>query len=1050
MRHHSPDEYQGVDYRSLGKTCPSCMRNFNTYSERDTHQYRERHFGPFQLSCYYCHRRFITKVELDAHLSNNHFGNYAVTQSRLQGSVEVLSRTFKPGQIPNAEMLALSETPIWHALLDMYLNKWFNLSCHVVAWGNFVKYSSTGQVVDVQNMPLTTARQHYQAFTRGLIDRKISRHMRDIGERADAVETRGSGWSLTSIMGVGLHLYKRRLAGSCSSDAAAKKAMKHLSAKEKSCLVDVRSPWPKGCFWTSVAQSYLCAEGGEVDEASQPARTLLFLEQFVHRGRFVGTEVFTDDIAEIEKLNSHGLNFAVNVYVHARRAEAGAAAGTLKQSGNRTNIFIPAYISERKKNAKKIVNLLLVGDYRKPELMHFVYIKDLTKLLLSSSKRSMYRVCEYCLNSAPIQTFDQHVEACKVGGQQIEMPQPDADGTPPRLEFKPGRKRFYNPCVGFLDFESANTYRRPHPNECDELDVEDEEEVLPEKIEVLEGEELLNFMASGLSSTNVVATQTPITYALVFVGGEEGFHLGTRVRSSDKKLLQLLMDDLEDCHEVLQPYFNDVTVCPGLTLEEQQEFDAATKCWICERDFDDNEWALTKCRDHAHSSFFGGRYIGAACVSCNSGRQHARYIPIMVHNLDKYDGCFLLHAMMKHAWEADWPISGIPQNTQRFLSLSIGPFKFLDSLHFLKGSLTKLVDNALEAGERFDLIRDFSRFRLDGRQHTDDYLLRKGVYPYRSALSARQLRQQKSLPGRDSFYSDLEERDVSDEDYAFAVAFWNVSGVSNMLEYTEVYCLLDTLLLASCVMQYRKQVYQEFKLDMTQFLSGPQLAFNAMLLSTRGQRVDLLTDIEMYNMLRRGLRGGVSHASLRHAENSSDNALVILDAVNLYGWSLMQRLPAHSYEWLEEEELASMDWTTLDGEDDETGYVVECDLDYPPHLHESHCSFPLAPEQLTITEDMLSPYAKHCRNLLADGSPHPPKFVPEKKLGATFQARKKYIVYSRTLSFYLKMGLELKKVHRAFKFVQTSWIADYVRKMTSKRAASKTTFEKALYKVVFL
>ena len=45
-------------------------------------------------------------------------------------------------------------------------------------------------------------------------------------------------------------------------------------------------------------------------------------------------------------------------------------------------------------------------------------------------------------------------------------------------------------------------------------------------------------------------------------------------------------------------------------------------------------------------------------------------------------------------------------------------------------------------------------------------------------------------------------------------------------------------------------------------------------------------------------------------------------------------------------------------EDQETGYIVEVDLLYPDHLHLEHNSFPLAPERLHITRDMLSPYAK--------------------------------------------------------------------------------------------
>jgi hypothetical protein len=44
-------------------------------------------------------------------------------------------------------------------------------------------------------------------------------------------------------------------------------------------------------------------------------------------------------------------------------------------------------------------------------------------------------------------------------------------------------------------------------------------------------------------------------------------------------------------------------------------------------------------------------------------------------------------------------------------------------------------------------------------------------------------------------------------------------------------------------------------------------------------------------------------------------------------------------------------------EDQEIGYIVECDLLYPESLHKLHASFPLAPESVEINSAMLSPYA---------------------------------------------------------------------------------------------
>jgi len=67
----------------------------------------------------------------------------------------------------------------------------------------------------------------------------------------------------------------------------------------------------------------------------------------------------------------------------------------------------------------------------------------------------------------------------------------------------------------------------------------------------------------------------------------------------------------------------------------------------------------------------------------------------------------------------------------------------------------------------------------------------------------------------------------------------------------------------------------------------------------------------------------------------------------------------------------------LDGieADAEIGYIVECNLEYPPHLHHMHNDYPLAPEHLTVTRDMLSPFAV---SLLDPNRPWKPtkKLVP--------------------------------------------------------------------------
>lgn len=77
-------------------------------------------------------------------------------------------------------------------------------------------------------------------------------------------------------------------------------------------------------------------------------------------------------------------------------------------------------------------------------------------------------------------------------------------------------------------------------------------------------------------------------------------------------------------------------------------------------------------------------------------------------------------------------------------------------------------------------------------------------------------------------------------------------------------------------------------------------------------------------------------------------------------------MPVRNFRWLKEDEIAELNWEEME-EEQRTGYILEVDLDYPSRLHRDHSSFPLAPERLRITGDMLSPYANG--NIFAIGKP---------------------------------------------------------------------------------
>ena len=80
-----------------------------------------------------------------------------------------------------------------------------------------------------------------------------------------------------------------------------------------------------------------------------------------------------------------------------------------------------------------------------------------------------------------------------------------------------------------------------------------------------------------------------------------------------------------------------------------------------------------------------------------------------------------------------------------------------------------------------------------------------------------------------------------------------------------------------------------------------------------------------------------------------------LDMNNLYGWTMSEYLPDEGFKWLrniDEFDVVSISIKSL------IGYLLEVDLKYPDELHELHSDYPLAPEKLAVSSDMLSNYCK--------------------------------------------------------------------------------------------
>eukprot|EP00438_Fugacium_kawagutii_P002275 Skav227368 [mRNA] locus=scaffold2373:95507:96952:+ [translate_table: standard] len=228
-----------------------------------------------------------------------------------------------------------------------------------------------------------------------------------------------------------------------------------------------------------------------------------------------------------------------------------------------------------------------------------------------------------------------------------------------------------------------------------------------------------------------------------------------------------------------------------------------------------------------------------------------------------------------------------------------------------------------------------------------------------------------------------------------------------------------------------------------------------MLLKT-GVVLEPLTDKDMYEMIERGLRGGMCQVSHKQAvannkymeddydETKPSNYINYLDANNLYGLAMSQKLPIGTMKWAKKK-LTEQDIKDWD-ENNEFAYILEVDLEYPNHLHDEHSDYPLAPENINIQENMLSEHQKELHRHYYDGKEATNEKQP--KLILSLKDKDKYIVHIKTLKFYLNKGMRLKQIHRMVKFKQSAWLKAWIDFNTNKRKEAKSDFDKDMFKLM--
>ena len=339
---------------------------------------------------------------------------------------------------------------------------------------------------------------------------------------------------------------------------------------------------------------------------------------------------------------------------------------------------------------------------------------------------------------------------------------------------------------------------------------------------------------------------------------------------------------------------------------------------------------------------------------------------------------------------------------------------------YKKGLNKKLIERFLNVYEFCDY--DINKFMV---------LLRKGVYPY-EYMDEWDKFNEKKLPCKESFYSNLTMEDISDTDYKHANNVFEKFNLNNLGYYHDLYVRSNTLLLADVFENFRNACLSNYELDPTHFVSLPGLAWQACLKKTNVE-LELITDYDMLLMIQDGIRGGICNAIQRYAKtnnkymrgydkNKESSYIQYLDTKNLYGMAMTEKLPVQGFKWMDDISMINEEFVKSYNKNSSKGYILKVDVDYPCELQNLHSDLPFLPKRMVVNKT--------------------------KKLICNLQDKKDYVVHINVLKQALGHGLKLMKVHQVIEFDQEECLKEYINLNTELRKNAANDFEKDFFKLM--
>ena len=130
----------------------------------------------------------------------------------------------------------------------------------------------------------------------------------------------------------------------------------------------------------------------------------------------------------------------------------------------------------------------------------------------------------------------------------------------------------------------------------------------------------------------------------------------------------------------------------------------------------------------------------------------------------------------------------------------------------------------------------------------------------------------------------------------------------------------------------------------------------ARVLKKTNVNLELLTDIDMLLMIEVGIRGGmylsvhryakVNNKYMKNYDKSIESSYSMhLDANNLYGWAMSQKVPVNGFKWVSDLSRFNEAFIKNYNENSNVGYFFEVDVEYLKNLFNAHKDLPFLPER---------------------------------------------------------------------------------------------------------